>query len=171
MAKIYLSIGSNIDRYRHITACLDALQAQFGALTVSPVFESEAVGFEGDHFLNLAVGCESSLSVGELLQQLRQIEDDNGRIRNGPKFSSRTLDIDILTYDNCVGVIDGVDLPRDEITKNAFVLWPMAEIAGDQQHPVLKKTYQALWADYDQASQNLWAVDFNWRGQLISQRQ
>lgn len=170
MAKINLSIGSNIDRYQHITACLDALQAQFGELSISRVFESESIGFEGDHFLNLAVAIESTLSVGELLQRLRKIEDDNGRIRNGPKFSSRTLDIDILTYDHCVGVIDGVDLPRDELTKNAFVLWPMVDIAAIQQHPVLNKSYQALWADYDQASQKLWPVDFNWHGQIISRR-
>lgn len=169
MAKINLSIGSNIDRYQHITACLDALKIQFGELTISRVFESESVGFEGDHFLNLAVGIESKLSVGDLLKRLRQIEDNNGRIRNGPKFSSRTLDIDILTYDDCVGIIDGVDLPRDEISKNAFVLWPMVDIAADQQHPVLNKSYQALWDGYNQASQKLWPVNFNWQGQMISQ--
>ena len=169
MAKIHLSIGSNIDRYQRITACLDTLHKQFGELAISRVFESESVGFDGDHFLNLVVGIESSLSVGKLLQQLRQIEDDNGRVRNGPKFSSRTLDIDILTYDNCVGVIDGVDLPRDEITKNAFVLWPMADIAADQKHPVLNKNYRQIWTEYDRSSQKIWPVDFNWQGQLISQ--
>lgn len=169
MSRIYLSIGSNIDRYQHITACLDALQSQFGELTISRVYESESVGFEGDHFLNLAAGFESSLSVGELLVLLRAIEDDNGRVRNGPKFSSRTLDIDILTYDDVVGLVDGVELPRDELSKNAFVLLPMVDIASEQLHPQLLRSYQSLWADYDQASQKLWPVEFNWQGKAISQ--
>ncbi len=168
MAEVFVSIGSNIDRYRHISAALDALADCFGDLQVSPVYQSEAVGFEGDDFLNLVVGFQCDLSVGDLATQLRAIEDANGRSRHGPKFSSRTLDIDILTYDDLTGDCDGINLPRDEITKNAFVLLPLADIAADQQHPLLKIPYGEMWAAYDQASQRLWPVDFQWRGQAIS---
>ena len=168
MAQVYVSIGSNINRYQHITASLDALSKHFGELSISSVYESESVGFDGSDFLNLVAGFHCSTSVGELSQLLRSIEHDNGRRRDGPKFSPRTLDIDILTYDDCVGIIDGIELPRDEITENAFVLLPLDDVAGEIEHPVLKISYAKLWQAYDQASQKLWPVDFIWQDKKIS---
>ena len=106
-------------------------------------------------FINSVVKIETALSVGELLNALRKIEDDNGRIRGGERFSARTLDIDILTYDDLTGKVDGVELPRDEILKNAFVLWPLAEIAPDALHPVTKTTYAEHWQAFDKGSQKL----------------
>ena len=167
MAKVYVSIGSNIDRKSHITAALDALAEQFSALEISSVYESEAVGFSGDHFFNLVVGFDTAMPVGELAVCLRQIEHDNGRDRSQERFSARTLDIDILTYDNCVGDIAGVVLPRAEILENAFVLLPLAEIAPDVMHPVKKQSFTVLWQAYSK-QQKLWPVDFFWRGQKIS---
>lgn len=168
MIDVFLGLGSNIDRYRHIVAALDALAAGFGELAISSVYESEAVGFDGDHFLNLVVGIRTGLSVAALSDCLKQIEEDNGRRRSGPKFSSRTLDIDILTYGDWVGEEAGVHLPRAELTRNAFVLRPMAELAPDRRHPERGETYAGLWAGYDKRRQRLWPVDFNWRGRVIS---
>jgi len=168
MTTVYLSLGSNIERERNIAAALDALADNFGELIVSTVYESEAVGFKGDNFYNLVVAIQTQLPVGELSSCLKSIEDQNGRTRLGPKFSGRTLDIDILTYGLFFGEIDGVELPRDEITKNAFVLCPMAEIAGLDLHPELKQSYEELWQAYDRASQHLWPVDFTWRDEIIS---
>ncbi|WP_444934778.1 2-amino-4-hydroxy-6-hydroxymethyldihydropteridine diphosphokinase [Microbulbifer sp. JTAC008] len=162
MAQVYLSLGSNINRAQYIRAALDALTGRFGELQVSRVFESEAVGFQGDNFYNLVVGLQTDLPVGQLALCLRGIEDANGRLRSGPKFSARTLDIDILTYDHLTGTVDGVKLPRGEIVKNAFVLQPLAEIAPEVLHPVEQKTYRQLWNEYDQASQKLWPVEFIW---------
>ncbi|WP_445363093.1 2-amino-4-hydroxy-6-hydroxymethyldihydropteridine diphosphokinase [Microbulbifer sp. ANSA003] len=162
MAQVYLSLGSNINRAQYIRAALDALTGRFGELQVSRVFESEAVGFQGDNFYNLVVGLQTDLPVGQLALCLRGIEDANGRLRSGPKFSARTLDIDILTYDHLTGTVDGVKLPRGEIVKNAFVLQPLAEIAPEELHPVEQKTYRQLWDEYDQASQKLWPVEFLW---------
>lgn len=167
MNTVYVSIGSNIDRERHITQALDALAEQFGALGLSSIYESEAVGFDGDAFYNLVARFETSLSVGELSQALREIEAANGRSRAGAKFSSRTLDIDILTYGTLTGDIDGVNLPRAEILQNAFVLLPLAELAPQVAHPVTGQVYSALWAAYDR-NQKLWPVDFRWREQQIS---
>jgi len=168
MTVIYLSLGSNVDRHNNITAGLDALALLFGELKISSVYESKSVGFDGSNFFNLVVGAKTNLSIAELSETLKRIEDDNGRKRDGPKFSPRTLDIDILTYDNFVGVESGIELPRAEITKNAFVLLPLAEIAADVLHPQLQKSYRDLWADYDRASQPLWAINFEWRGKKIS---
>ncbi|QFT53338.1 2-amino-4-hydroxy-6-hydroxymethyldihydropteridine diphosphokinase [Microbulbifer sp. THAF38] len=162
MAQVYLSLGSNINRAQYIRAALDALAGRFGELQVSRIFESEAVGFQGDNFYNLVVGLQTDLPVGQLALCLRGIEDANGRLRSGPKFSARTLDIDILTYDHLTGTVDGVKLPRGEIVKNAFVLQPLAEIAPEVLHPVEQKTYRQLWNEYDQASQKLWPVEFIW---------
>jgi len=168
MVTAYLSLGSNIDRYRHISAALDALTARFGGLVISPVYESEAVGFDGDNFLNLVVGIETDLPVGGLSAELKRIEDENGRLRSGPKFSARTLDIDVLTVDQLSGEHDGVLLPRDEVETNAFVLRPLADIAAGDIHPLTGLSYGAMWQAYSKA-QKLWAVDFTWAGQLVSQ--
>ncbi|CAH0992111.1 2-amino-4-hydroxy-6-hydroxymethyldihydropteridinepyrophosphokinase [Sinobacterium norvegicum] len=167
MAKVYVSIGSNIERQKYITNSLDALADRFGALVISPVYESESVGFDGDNFFNLVVGLETSLSIAELSSCFRAIEDVNQRDRSGPKFGGRTLDLDILTYDDVIGVIDGVTVPRGEILTNAFVLLPLADIAADAQHPEKKMTYRQLWQQYS-TGQKLWTVDFEWRGQSIS---
>ncbi|MCG8672599.1 MAG: 2-amino-4-hydroxy-6-hydroxymethyldihydropteridine diphosphokinase [Pseudomonadales bacterium] len=158
MTRVYLSLGSNIEREKYIRNALQALSALYGQLMLSKVYESEAVGFEGDNFYNLVVGFDTALDVQTLQTQIKKIEDDNGRVRNGPKFSSRTLDIDILTYGDFVGVDSGVDLPRDEITKNAFVLLPLSEIAPEESHPGLGVTYQELWLNYDKSKQKLWAI-------------
>ncbi len=168
MARAYVSVGSNVDRERNVKAGLDALSAVYGELRLSSVFESEPVGFEGDPFYNLAVGIDTSQTVVALAEVLRKIEDDCGRRRDTPRFSPRTLDLDLLTYDDVVGVVDGVSLPRTEITENAFVLGPLAEIAGAEIHPIAEKTYADLWRDFETAGQELRRVDFNWDGPRIS---
>lgn len=169
MARVYISIGSNIDRHKNVVSALDALHSWFGELILSAVYESEAVGFDGEPFLNLVVGVDTGLSVGELSMRFKQLEADNGRCRGTdvPKFSGRTLDLDILTYDDQVGQIDGVELPRGEILKNAFVLKPLADIAPEERHPVCGKTYSELWQSYDR-DQKLWPIDFTWQGRVIS---
>lgn len=168
MISVYLSLGSNLDRHKHILAGLDALENLCGDLVISSVYESKSVGFNGSNFFNLVVGVHTELGLADLSEALKRIEDDNGRVRSGPKFSPRTLDIDILTYGNFVGRDAGIELPRAEISKNAFVLLPLAQIAAEVVHPELQKTYANLWAAYDKSSQALWAIEFEWRGKKIS---
>ncbi|MBB3167063.1 2-amino-4-hydroxy-6-hydroxymethyldihydropteridine diphosphokinase [Simiduia aestuariiviva] len=169
MAELFLGLGSNTQKHQHICAGLDALQCAFGELRVSSVYESLSVGFDGRNFFNLVVAAQTSLSLAETSRLLKKIEDDNGRLRDGPKFSPRTLDIDILTYDHLTGLHDGIYLPRDEINYNAFVLQPLAEIAPNHRLPGSQKTYAQLWADYDTTKQQLWPVSFVWRGRELSQ--
>ena len=167
MAEVYVSIGSNIEPELHVTAALDALQDHFGELQISSVFESESVGFEGDCFLNLVAGFSTCLAVGELSLLLKQIESENGRVKNAPKFCSRTLDIDILTYDDRVGDVDGVCLPRSEILENAFVLWPLALLAPDVLLPGTELSYAQHWSQW-QGTQQLWAVPFVWHDRALT---
>jgi len=170
MTKIYLSLGSNIQRYHHISSGLNALNDLLNDMQISTIYESKSVGFEGSNFLNLVVAGLSNLSISQLSEKLKKIEDDNGRKRSGPKFSPRTLDIDILLYDKFVGTDSGVSLPRDEILQNAFVLLPLSELAPDEYHPQFNKTYAQLWNEFPQISQKLWSIDFNWNGNKISSK-
>ena len=148
----YISIGSNIDKERNIPASLQALAAHFGKLTVSSIYESEPVGFTGDTFYNLVVGFESDLDVKDVAKQLRQIELDHGRSRDSKKFSARTLDLDLILYGDLV-IQDGrQQIPRDEIERYAFVLEPLAEIAGSLRHPVSHISYAELWAEFDKTN-------------------
>ncbi|MFI3187998.1 2-amino-4-hydroxy-6-hydroxymethyldihydropteridine diphosphokinase [Crenothrix sp. D3] len=148
----YISIGSNIDKELHITASLRALEQQFGVLTVSSIYESDAVGFSGDAFHNLIVGFDSDLDVKAVAKQLRQIELDNGRTRDSQKFSARTLDLDLILYGDLI-ISDGrLQIPRDEIEKYAFVLEPLAEIAPAATHPVSGVSYGELWEKFDKTN-------------------
>lgn len=167
MPRVLVGIGSNIDRHRHVTAALDALSLAFGDLTISSVYESEAVGFAGDPFYNLVAAFDTGLSVAELSAALREIENNNGRRRGELRFAARTLDIDILTWGDVTGVVDGVTLPRPEILANAFVLLPLAELLPDATHPEAGVTYAALWAAYDQTRQALKRIDFDWHGRAL----
>jgi len=167
MATVFLGLGSNIRREHYIGVGLDALAALFGEPRTSSVYDGDAIGFSGKPFLNLVVRIETDLAVAELARQLRQLEFAHGRPENATRNSPRQLDIDILTYDDRVGVVDGVILPRPEILTNAFVLRPLAELAPQRLHPAEGKSYASLWADYDHQAQRLRAVAFSWRGREL----
>ncbi|MFZ5757257.1 MAG: 2-amino-4-hydroxy-6-hydroxymethyldihydropteridine diphosphokinase [Pseudomonadota bacterium] len=160
MNRVWLSLGSNVDRERHIRAALAALRARFGELVVSPVYDCAAVGFAGDPFLNLVVGIDTTLPVGELAAYLRALEEANGRVREaGRRYNDRTLDVDILTFGNLSGTVDGVTLPRGEILKHAFVLRPLADVAPEEKHPVLGIRYRELLAQKDFSGQPMTRID------------
>jgi 2-amino-4-hydroxy-6-hydroxymethyldihydropteridine diphosphokinase len=168
MTHVYLGLGSNKNASYYLGRALTALQETFGELHISPVYESESVGFKGSNFFNLAVRIDTECPVRSLLEKLRTIENANDRDRSAPKFSSRTLDIDILFYGDWVGERDGIVLPRPEILENAFVLQPLCDLAPALTHPVKRQTMAELWARYDKQKQRLWRTDFTWRNSRIS---
>ncbi len=159
MATIYISLGSNIEAELHLKNALSCMQHHFFDIRLSPVYENEAVGFEGDPFWNLVAECETTLSPEAVSKELKAIEDKNGRLRDGPKFSSRTVDLDLLLYDDAVLIDQGMDVPRDEITKYAFVLKPLCDLAPELRHPVNGQTMQALWKEMEPSTQAMDLVD------------
>ncbi len=167
MAKVFVSIGSNQDREHNISSGLDALQASFSELRLSPVYESDAVGFDGAPFYNLVAEFSTELELAALNRLLKEIEDQHGRCRKSDSLG-RTLDIDILTYDNLIGEFDGIQLPRGEILVSSFVLRPLAELAPKSRHPESGETYQDLWRDFEQGHLTLATVDFIWQEKHIS---
>jgi len=138
-----------------VAAAVAELRARFGELDISPVYRSAAVGFDGPDFLNLAVAIDSDLAPEALNDWLHALEDRHGRIRGGARYGSRTLDVDIVLYDDLVLSGKGhLKLPRGEL-RHAFVLKPMADIAPSVRHPVDGRTMAELWAVFPQASEPL----------------
>jgi 2-amino-4-hydroxy-6-hydroxymethyldihydropteridine diphosphokinase len=158
----YISIGSNIDKDKHIPASIKALTGLYGRLTLSSIYESESIGFSGDAFYNLVAGFDSNLDVQEIVGQLRQIELDNGRNRECKKFSARTLDLDLVLYGDLIINDSRIHIPRDEIERYAFVLEPLAEIAGHLRHPVSGRRYSELWENFDKTDLKQHRVASDW---------
>lgn len=143
-SKAYLSLGSNVAPEQHLRAAIDALRARFGEIVVSPVYRVPAVGFEGPDFLNAAAIVETDLDPFALVEWLRALESANGRIRGHVKFSDRTLDIDLVYFDDLVLDLPDLQLPRPEL-RHAFVLRPLADIAPSFIDPVRKVALAQLW--------------------------
>ena len=160
MPRVYISLGSNINKQENVANGLNALSEQYGELTLSSLFESKALGFDGGNFFNMVIGIDSDQPLAKIANILREIEYQYGRDPNAKKFSSRTLDLDILLYGNLV-TAQPVQLPRDEILTSAFVLWPLAEVAPDLIHPTQQRRIAELWQAFDQ-EQQLTPIDYRW---------
>ncbi|MBJ9976967.1 2-amino-4-hydroxy-6-hydroxymethyldihydropteridine diphosphokinase [Pseudomonas sp. S75] len=162
---VYLGLGSNIDRERHLCAGLDALADLLRDMQCSAVFESQAVGIKSGPFFNLVVCGLTDMPLLELDRRLKFIEADNGRY--APDRQGLPLDIDVLMFDDLHGTFDGLVLPRAEILKNAFVLWPLSLLAPELVHPAQGKCMAQLWAEAD-IQQVLTPVPFHWRGRQLT---
>ncbi|KJZ48200.1 MULTISPECIES: 2-amino-4-hydroxy-6-hydroxymethyldihydropteridine diphosphokinase [Pseudomonas] len=165
LTQVYLGLGSNIEREAHLRAGLDALAAFLVDIRCSAVFESQSVGIKSGPFFNFVVSAYTDLPLMELDRRLKFIEADNGRY--APDRRGLPLDIDVLLFGDLVGNFDGLILPRAEILKNAFVLWPLSLIAPDRVHPGAGKSFAALWAEA-QIDQVLAPVAFEWRGEQLT---
>ncbi|QXI38915.1 2-amino-4-hydroxy-6-hydroxymethyldihydropteridine diphosphokinase [Pseudomonas xantholysinigenes] len=165
LSTVYLGLGSNIDRQRHLCAGLDALAGILTGMQCSAVFESQAVGIKSGPFYNLVVRGQTELPLLEFDRKLKFIEADNGRY--APDRKGLPLDIDVLMYDDLLGTFNGLVLPRAEILKNAFVLWPLSLLAPELVHPGAGKAMAQLWKEAS-IDQVLAPVPFEWQGRQLT---
>lgn len=145
MPRVFLSIGTNQERERHLREAVRELQKSFDNVALSPVYETVAVGFVGEPFLNLVASMETMLSLPELLDRLREIETRCGRVRVEKRYGPRTMDIDVLTYGDFISEDESLEVPRSEMLRQAYVLRPLAELAPDVRHPDLGESYRSLY--------------------------
>ena len=161
MPVAYLGLGSNLDAEQNLQLACRELRKRFFLQKISTVYRSKALGFDGADFLNAVACIETELTPHDLCKELELIHEVAGRRRRSEKFISRTLDIDLLLYDQLVLNEPPVRLPREDVLKYSFVLRPLAEIAPDYRHPVTGKLISDHWREFDAASHPLTAVDLS----------
>ncbi len=158
MPQVFVGIGSNIDRANHIRTAVKELRKVNERVVLSSIYESPAIGFDGDNFYNLIATYESDAPLQEILDELFELERRHGRVRGINRFAPRTLDLDLLLYGDLVRHDEQVQIPRPEITQYAFVLKPLSEIAPALRHPVSGLTFHELWGQSGIKNQNIWPV-------------
>lgn len=159
MTEVYVAIGSNVEPERHLRAALVGLAECFGVLRLSHVYRNRPVGFDGDDFLNMVAAFDTDLPVVEVEKRLGRIEAENGREPGGDSFGPRTLDLDLLLYGDEVSQEGRQPIPREEITRYAFVLKPLSDLAGERLHPSKGRSFAELWTEFDAEGHPLELVD------------
>ena len=160
MTRVVLSIGSNIDREKNTRYAIQQIRRKYGELDISPVYETSSVGFVGPAFFNLIVGIYTDEPLQEIIEDLKQIENQAGRTRGPKTFESRVLDIDVVLYGDQNFRQQGINVPRDEIEKYAYVLKPLADIYPDLVHPATHLTIKEMWDNFEVKEQTLFLAEF-----------
>ncbi|HSD95698.1 MAG TPA: 2-amino-4-hydroxy-6-hydroxymethyldihydropteridine diphosphokinase [Sulfuricaulis sp.] len=161
MPRVHIGIGSNIDRENSIRGAVHELTVHYGPLTLSPVYESKAHGFEGDNFYNLVAGFDTAEPIERIKETLAYIELRFGRSRRENRFNARTLDLDLLLYDDIVRHDNQANLPHPDIQRYAFVLRPLADIAPDLRHPETGLSCARMWEQFGSGKQEIWKTGFD----------
>lgn len=165
MKKVFLGLGSNLgDKAEYLKAAKIRIEDSIGSVVAaSAVYETEPWGFESEHeFLNQVLCIETNLSPSGLLGRILMIESQLGRIRCENQFSSRSIDIDILLYNNEIVNETALRIPHPKMNERRFVLVPLAEIAPDLIHPGLNKSVEYLLKSCtDTAKVNLYKMNEN----------
>jgi 2-amino-4-hydroxy-6-hydroxymethyldihydropteridine diphosphokinase len=157
----YLGLGSNLDAGKNLQLAAREIRDRFSLQKISAVYRSKALGFDGADFLNAVACIETELTPHDLCTQLELIHKVAGRRRRPEKLISRSLDIDLLLYDQLALDEPPVRLPREDVLRYSFVLRPLAEIAPHYRHPVTGKLISDHWREFDVASHPLTAVDLS----------
>lgn len=154
MAIVYLCLGSNLgDREKNLLEALILLSKQVNLDRVSSIYETEPVGYkEQPFFLNLVCRVMTDLNAEEVLHLVKNLEYKMGRKPGGQTNSPRTIDIDILFYDNLVIKTQTLSIPHPRLAQRAFVLTPLDEIAPELVHPELNKSIADLASNVEGSS-------------------
>jgi 2-amino-4-hydroxy-6-hydroxymethyldihydropteridine diphosphokinase len=167
---VTLGLGSNHDAESNLQACLDSLLLQFRDMKLSCVYESAAEPAGQGTYLNMAVGFETDLPLSDLQALCKRMEAKQGRNEAARSAGRVSLDIDILTYGNQHGTFGGVTLPRAQVLTEAYVLWPLSQVA-----PQLRHTdgipYARHWKEFTGERAGIRPVDFTWHGRRLSTAQ
>jgi 2-amino-4-hydroxy-6-hydroxymethyldihydropteridine diphosphokinase len=158
MTAVFVAVGSNVEPRDNLRRALSELSRHY-RLKLSPVYRNKAVGFEGDDFINLVVGFETSDALEQVVARLHEAETVCGRPRDAPKWAPRTMDLDLLLYGDLVRDDPGLKLPRGDLIKRAYMLRPMAELAPDFRHPINGKTMLELWSEFDREAHAMTPVE------------
>jgi 2-amino-4-hydroxy-6-hydroxymethyldihydropteridine diphosphokinase len=159
MTCVYLGIGSNDHPQENIILAIDELRQSFRNIEISPIYKNKAIGFTGEDFLNLVVKFNTSIEIKDIIKIIERIHKFSGRIRGSEKFSSRTLDIDLLLYGEVILDNDEVKIPRDDVLKYSFVLKPLTDIAPSLIHPITNRAILDHWSDMSDEVHDLELVD------------
>lgn len=138
---VLIGIGSNTgDRVTYLQSAIDAIHTQIGSIDqLSNVYQTPALGFEGEDFINGCLKVSTQLEASQVLDKLLAIEQSLGRTRHEDgQYHSRTIDLDLLFYDRLISKSEHLELPHPRLHNRRFVLQPLADIAPDFEHPVLK---------------------------------
>jgi 2-amino-4-hydroxy-6-hydroxymethyldihydropteridine diphosphokinase len=141
----YLSLGSNVgEREKHLDDAIAYLRAHGRVVSVSSLYETEPVEFTNQAwFLNCALALETTETPERLMASILRIEQEMGRQRIEDK-GPRTIDIDILLFGDAILDTPALTVPHPAMHRRRFVLQPLAEIAPETRHPLLKKTIREL---------------------------
>lgn len=147
VTQVFVGIGSNLEPERNLRLAVRELKRRYGAVALSPVYRNAAVGFDGADFLNMVAGFETTQTPSELNADFGRIHDLAGRVRDGARLVSRTLDIDLLLYGDTVSARP--PLPRRDVLEYNFVLQPLAELAPELTHPLTRRRLLEHWREAD----------------------
>jgi deoxyguanosine kinase len=145
--QVVLSLGSNQgNRLENIQNCIHKLHQEVGTIVrVSRLYESEAWGFESEAFYNCALVMHTSKDAEEVLSQVLSIENQLGRIRQENQgYQSRIIDIDLISFDNCIVDVEDLKIPHPLMQDRKFVLLPIQDLHTDWRHPILNKSITEL---------------------------
>lgn len=149
MPEVYVAAGSNVEPQRHMSQAVAELEREFPGVRFSSWYRNRAVGFDGEDFINLVAGFATTLPVRAVLERLHAIEARCGRPRDAPRWAPRSMDLDVLLYGDLVCEEPGLNLPRPDLVKRAYMLGPLAELAPGVVHPTTKLSVGELWRRFD----------------------